>query len=98
MAAISPAIDFHTRYYEGDETIPQMFADDPEAEEEQVFPHVRMYHWDPQVLFFLASGAPLDVEKQMAATGRPSAAANRRTVFNMVKTPCSRCLYETLSW
>ena len=39
----------------------------------EVFPYVRMYHWDPQVLFFLASDAPLEVEKEIAATGRPLA-------------------------
>ena len=36
-----------------------------------VFDHVRVYQWDPEVLFFLGSSAPLDVEIQMANSGRP---------------------------
>ncbi len=36
-----------------------------------VFPNVRVYQWDPEVLFFLGSDAPLDVEQDMARTGRP---------------------------
>ena len=36
-----------------------------------VFEHVRVYQWDPQVLFFLGSAAPLNVEVDMANTGRP---------------------------
>ena len=36
-----------------------------------VFDYVRVYQWDPEVLFFLGSSAPLDVEIEMAKTGRP---------------------------
>ena len=36
-----------------------------------VFPHVRAYQWDPEVLFFLGSAQPLNVETEMARTGRP---------------------------
>jgi len=36
-----------------------------------VFDHVRVYQWDPQVLFFLGSAKPLNVELDMARTGRP---------------------------
>ena len=36
-----------------------------------VFDHVRVYQWDAQVLFFLGSAQPLDVELDMARTGRP---------------------------
>ncbi len=36
-----------------------------------VFPNVRVYQWDPEVLFFLGSAAPLNVETEMARTGRP---------------------------
>ena len=36
-----------------------------------VFPYVRVYQWDPEVLFFLGSDAPLNVELDMARTGRP---------------------------
>ncbi len=36
-----------------------------------VFDHVRVYQWDAQVLFFLGSAQPLNVELDMARTGRP---------------------------
>jgi len=36
-----------------------------------VFEHVRVYQWDPQVLFFLGSNEPLNVETDMASSGRP---------------------------
>lgn len=38
-----------------------------------VFDHVRVYQWDPEVLFFLGSSEPLDLEVDIAATGRPLA-------------------------
>lgn len=37
----------------------------------EVFDNVRVYQWDPQVLFFLGSAAPLNVEIDMATSGRP---------------------------
>jgi len=36
-----------------------------------VFPHVRVYQFYPNVLFFLGSRSPLDIEQQMIATGEP---------------------------
>ena len=36
-----------------------------------VYPNVRIYQWSPQVLFFLASQRPLDVEREILSTGRP---------------------------
>ncbi len=36
-----------------------------------VFPHARMYQADPGTIFFIGSKQPLDVERQMARTGRP---------------------------
>lgn len=36
-----------------------------------VYSHVRVYQWSPQVLFFLASEQPLEIEKQILSTGRP---------------------------
>ncbi len=36
-----------------------------------VFDNVRVYQWDPEVLFFLGSSQPLDVEIDIARTGRP---------------------------
>jgi hypothetical protein len=37
----------------------------------EVFDYVRVYQWNPQVLFFLGSAAPMDVERDIARTGRP---------------------------
>jgi len=34
-----------------------------------VFPHVRVYQWNPEVLFFLGSDQELDVEQAMLASG-----------------------------
>jgi predicted membrane-bound spermidine synthase len=36
-----------------------------------VFDHVRVYQWDPEILFFLGSSLSLDVEVDIANTGRP---------------------------
>jgi spermidine synthase len=36
-----------------------------------VFDHVRVYQWHPEVLFFLGSDSPLTMEKTLAATGVP---------------------------
>lgn len=36
-----------------------------------VYPYVRVYQWNPEVMFFLGSDEPLDVERQIALTGRP---------------------------
>ncbi|MEM9208609.1 MAG: fused MFS/spermidine synthase, partial [Pseudomonadota bacterium] len=36
-----------------------------------VFAHVRVYQWDPEVLFFLGSSEPLNLEVDIATTGRP---------------------------
>ncbi|MGI9272134.1 MAG: fused MFS/spermidine synthase [Woeseiaceae bacterium] len=37
----------------------------------EVYPHVRIYQWSPQVLFFVASDQPMDVEQQILSSGRP---------------------------
>ena len=36
-----------------------------------VYPHVRIYQWSPQVLFFVASDQPMDIEEQILTSGRP---------------------------
>lgn len=36
-----------------------------------VYPHVRVYQWDPEVLFFLGSEQPLNVEQAMLESGAP---------------------------
>src|SRR6185503_19008898 len=50
-AAISPAIDFHKRYNEGDETIPQMYADPEAARQDTAILHVHPLNW-PRHQFF----------------------------------------------
>jgi hypothetical protein len=36
-----------------------------------VYPHARIYQWNPEILFFLGSDQPLDIELELARTGRP---------------------------
>jgi hypothetical protein len=36
-----------------------------------VYDYVRIYQWDTEVLFFLGSDEPLDIEHQLSLTGRP---------------------------
>ena len=36
-----------------------------------VYPYARIYQWQPEILFFLGSDEPLDIERTMARTGRP---------------------------
>lgn len=36
-----------------------------------VYPHVRMYKWNGEAIFFLGSDQPLNVEQDIARTGRP---------------------------
>jgi spermidine synthase len=36
-----------------------------------VYPNVRVYQWAPQVLFFVASDQPMNVEREILTTGRP---------------------------
>jgi len=50
-AAISPAIDFHKRYNEGDETIPQMYPDPEAARQDTAILHVHPLNW-PRHQFF----------------------------------------------
>lgn len=51
VAAISPAIDFHKRYHEGDETIPQMYADPEAARQDTATLHIHPLNW-PRHQFF----------------------------------------------
>jgi S-formylglutathione hydrolase FrmB len=50
-AAISPAIDFHKRYNEGDETIPQMYPDPEAARQDTAILHIHPLNW-PRHQFF----------------------------------------------
>jgi len=51
VAAISPAIDFQTRYYEGDETIPQMYSEPEAARQDTATLHIHPLNW-PRHQFF----------------------------------------------
>jgi S-formylglutathione hydrolase FrmB len=51
VAAISPAIDFHKRYNEGDETIPQMYSDPEAARQDTAILHIHPLNW-PRHQFF----------------------------------------------
>ncbi len=44
-AAIAPAIDFHTRWDEGDETLPTMFRDKEDARQETAILYVGPFNW-----------------------------------------------------
>ena len=51
VAAISPAIDYQSRYNEGDETIPQMYPDPESARQDTALLHVHPLNW-PRHQFF----------------------------------------------
>lgn len=56
-AAISPAIDYHTRMDEGDETLWQMYADPEAARQDTALLHVHALNW-PRNLWFACD--PID--------------------------------------
>jgi enterochelin esterase-like enzyme len=56
VAAISPAIDFQLRYYEGDETIPQMYPDPESARQDTALLHIHALNW-PRHQFFCCDPA-----------------------------------------
>ncbi len=58
LAAIAPAIDYHTRMDEGDETLPQMYADRESARQDTALLHVHPLNW-PRNLYFACD--PADV-------------------------------------
>lgn len=45
VAALSPAIDFYKKYYEGDETIPLMYDDPEAARQESAILYVHPLNW-----------------------------------------------------
>ncbi len=51
VAAISPAIDYHLRWNEGDETLPQMYADAEAVRQDTATLHVHPLNW-PRNLWF----------------------------------------------
>jgi S-formylglutathione hydrolase FrmB len=56
VVAISPAIDFHKRYNEGDETIPQMYPDPEAARQDTAILHIHPLNW-PRHQFFCCDPA-----------------------------------------
>jgi S-formylglutathione hydrolase FrmB len=51
VAAISPAIDYHLRWNEGDETLPQMYSDAEAVRQDTATLHVHPLNW-PRNLWF----------------------------------------------
>ena len=51
VAAISPAIDYHIRFAEGDETLPDMYRDPEEARQDTALLHIHPLNW-PRHQFF----------------------------------------------
>lgn len=58
VAALSPAIDFYTRYDEADETIPLMYPDPEAARQDSAILHVHPLNW-PRNMFFCCDPADL---------------------------------------
>ena len=56
VAAISPAIDFHKRIAEGDETLLAMFEDEESARQETAILHIHPLNW-PKHQFFCCDPA-----------------------------------------
>jgi S-formylglutathione hydrolase FrmB len=51
VAAISPAIDYHLRWNEGDETLPQMYPDPEAARQDTATLHVHPLNWPRNTWF-----------------------------------------------
>lgn len=51
VAAISPAIDYHLRMREGDETLPLMYEDEEQARQDTALLHIHPLNW-PRKQFF----------------------------------------------
>ena len=63
-AAISPAIDYHLRMDEGDETLPLMYADREAARQDTATLHVHPLNW-PRSVWFACD--PVDLRWHEAA-------------------------------
>jgi S-formylglutathione hydrolase len=57
-AAISPAIDYHLRWDEGDETLPLMYADQEAARQDTAILHIHPLYW-PRHTWFCCDPADL---------------------------------------
>ncbi len=51
VAALSPAIDYQTRWNEGDEMLPQMYPDPEAARQDTATLHVHPLHWPRNIWF-----------------------------------------------
>jgi len=51
VAAISPAIDYHTRMDEGDPTLPTMYADREDARQDTAILHMHPLNWPRNIWF-----------------------------------------------
>ena len=51
VAAISPAIDYHTRFRDGDETLPLMYRDEEAARQDTALLHIHPLNWPRQQFF-----------------------------------------------
>jgi pimeloyl-ACP methyl ester carboxylesterase len=51
VAAISPAIDYHLRWNEGDETLPTMYTDSENARQDTATLHVHPLNWPRNIWF-----------------------------------------------
>ena len=57
VAALSPAIDYQTRWHEGDETLPEMYPDMEAVRQDTATLHLHPLHW-PRNIWFCCD--PLD--------------------------------------
>ena len=61
-----------------------------------VFPYVRAYHFDPNVIFFLASQTPVEPEQSLAETGEPL--ASQASVFRRKGIATINDIVAALAW
>lgn len=59
VAALSPAIDYHRRWDEGDDTLPRMYADAEAARQDTATLHIHPLNWPRNIWF---SCCPTDAE------------------------------------
>jgi len=76
-AAISPAIDFHFRFRQGDETLTKMYRDEEQARQDTATLHVHPLNW-PRHVWFCCDPADFDwqesadrLQMKLASMGIP---------------------------
>ncbi len=109
VAAISPAIDYHTRFNEGDETLPGMYADAEAARQDTAILHVHPLNW-PRNIWFSCDptdtrwyGSADRLRMKLAALGIPfecqlelSAGGHGFEYYRQVAPEAIRFLFERL--